>query len=540
MSQVSAVIPTLDDVLREKYRRSLYAFAGDFWPVVEPGEPLVKTKLMRTLADHSQRFVEAMVADLQGQAWAKGYFQDLLMEVPPGSMKSLMLTVIMPGWAWGPYGCPWLRFIFSTYEHGLTLRDSRRRRDLMKSPEYQRLFGHLVAFKKDADQQHFYENERRGFCLSTSVGGSGTGHRAHCFVGDDLMNATQANSESAYQAVVEHLSAMSSRGVRQPVYRRLIIGQRLSEQDPGGWARAKGFEVLSLPTEYDPDAPAHTRIFKDWRTQRGELLNPARMDQVAVEKARQELGPYGFSAQHNQRPVPADGGVLKLAWFVDRPALPRSRYLTLLAAWDTAYTQKVQNDESAVLILGIRDDYSGVDLLHSEGFHLEFPQLVATVKRMTNEWRPALTLVEAKANGLSLIQQLQQDPQFAHHLEPITIPAGFDKNNRAHAAAPFVARGLVGVDWSQPWAAALKAQVEVFPGGKKRDRADALVHALLYLQEHYRFAQQPAADALTREVAAPIAERPRLDDKVEAARMQDEPSLEVNYAEADFSSGGTW
>ncbi len=491
---LSAPLPGPDDVLREVYKRSLYRFIQDFWPIVEPAEALVDTQLMQTMADHGQKFLEAMVADLRGEAWAKGYFQDLGVEVPPGSSKSMMFAVFLPAFAWGPMGCPWLRWIFSTYERNLTLRDSRRRRDLMKSPLYQRLWGHLVQFKGDTDQQNYYENTRRGFCMSTSVGGSGTGHRAHVFVGDDLLNAIEANSASAQEAVIEHLKAMSSRGVRQEQYRRLIIGQRLSEKDPGGWARESGFEVLSLPTEFDPDRTEPTRIWTDWRTVRGELLNPLRMSATAVAKARIALGPYGFGAQHNQRPVPADGGVLKLDWLVDRPALARGRYLALLSFYDTAYTQKVHNDETGRVVIGIRNDDMGIDLLHVDGWHHEFPALVKAVKEDCQDWEPQLVGIEAKANGLSLIQQLDAATDFPFHVLPIEIPSGFDKNNRAHAAAPFVARGLVGIDWSQPWAQTFREQLEVFPAGKKRDRADAFVHAVLHIDKHYRFnIEQPMA-----------------------------------------------
>lgn len=543
---------TLDDVLREKYKRSLYAFAVDFWPIVEPGEPLVETQLMKVLAQHGQKFIEAMVADLRGEPWAKGYFQDLGVEVPPGSMKSLMFAVIMPAWAWGPYGCPWLRFIFSTYEHRLTLRDSTRRRELMQSPVYQRLFGHLVQFKKDTNEKTYYANERHGFCMSTSVGGSGTGHRAHCFVGDDLMNAIEAYSETAYNDVVTHLSAMSSRGVRQPVYRRLIIGQRLSEQDPGGWARSKGFEVLSLPTEFDPDTPAQTRIFKDWRTKRGELLNPVRMDHESLEKARLELGPYGYPAQHNQRVVPIDGGVIKLGWFVERPALPRSGYGALLNFWDTAYTQKAQNDQSARVVLGIRNDGKGVDVLHAEGHHLEMHALEKEVISDSNEWRPVVVAIENKASGISLIQNLRASTKFPFHIHEINIPAGFDKNARAHAATPFVARFLVGIDWSQPWAAALKAQLETFPAGKKRDIADAFVHAILYVQEHYRFGEQTAAiEAAAKAAAIPMLEhlsdkapqKPSFNEKPREespAKPEAQPYYDEDYGAPIGGDAGTW
>ncbi len=462
----------LEDVLREKYRRSLYAFVEDFWGVVEPAEPFVSGPHLKAVCEHAQAVIE-------------GRIQDLSVEIGPGYAKSLVMAVFMPAWAWGPRGMPWLRFGFSTYAHDLTVRDSRRCRDLINSAQYQALFSADFALKSDGgNRQDYYETDKKGFRLATSVGGSATGHRFHIFVGDDLLNALNAQSTASRVQVLEHLRAMSSRGVNQRTYRRIIIGQRLHEEDAGGWARGKGFETLCLPTEFDPGRTCSTSIgFKDWRTEKGQLLFPARFGAAEAAKAKLELGPYGYAAQHQQQPVPSDGGILKRAWWRNCSLASLPSFLTVIQSWDTAFTTNEANDTSAMTTWGIARE--GVYLLDAWSGRLEMPQLLDQIRASAAKWKPSTVLIEAKANGLSIIQTLQQDPRFPSHVEG--IKPILDKNARAHAAAPFVARGLAYLPIDAPFTADFLAQTDIFPNGKVRDLADAAVQALLYLSNTYTF-----------------------------------------------------
>lgn len=471
-------LPTLDDVRREIYRRDFYAFVRDFWHIVEPAEALVDTRLMRLQCAVAQRFVEALVADLLGEPWARGYMQDLGVEVPPGSSKSLIWTVFLPAFSWGPLRAPWLRWLFSTYAQELTLRDARRRRDLILSSAFQGLWP--LSFKSDTNQQAFYENERRGWCLSTSVGGQGTGHRPHVFIGDDLLNAIDAHSTPAQEQVREHLRAMATRGVRPSVYRRAVIGQRLCEQDPGAYAREHKFEILSLPMQYDPARHCVLRDFADWRTQPGELLVPERVSLADVERLRMTLGPYAAEAQLQQDPQPVGGGILKAGWFIDRMPPPRDEWLTVIQAWDTGLTRKEGNSASGNVTLVISK--RGVDIAHCAEYHLEMPELEEQIAAAAKEHRARLVLIENKANGPSLMQRLNRRSDLPAAIEG--APAELDKDSREHAAAPFVARGCVGMDLSQPWAQLL---IKRLPSKTKRDLKDALVHALLYADKHFNF-----------------------------------------------------
>lgn len=480
-------LPSLAHLRREKYRRSCYEYARDFWSVAEPAVPFVDALHLKTLCDHFQAVYEGRILRLN-------------VEIGPGMAKSMVMSVLGPSWVWGPAGNPGFRFITSTQEHPLTIRDSLRFRTLVYSPEYQALWGHTVVPMADNNKQDYIENTARGFRLSKSVGGKVTGHRGHMVITDDTLDATDAHKDSARVAMTNHLKALSSRRVDPKTFRWINIGQRLHEEDAGGWCREQGFETLCLPTEFDPARRCTTSIgFTDWRTTKGELLFPLMMGPAEVEEAKRQLGPYGYSAQHQQLPVPAGGGILKNVWWLDYIYGKAPQFHTVIQYWDTAFTAKEKNDASAVTTWGVA--LEGVYLLDCKSFKLEMPDLLEQMKIEAGLWSPHEVLIEAKANGLSVIQTLERDDEWRWSLVPI-VPT-LDKTQRAHAIAPFVARGLAKVARTQPGAQLFLGQADVFPAAKDRDAADSGISALLHVFTTYTFggATAPALAEEAREVA---------------------------------------
>jgi predicted phage terminase large subunit-like protein len=312
---------------------------------------------------------------------------------------------------------------------------------------------------------------------------------------DDSLDATEAHSETSRAAVHTHFRALSTRRVDPLTFRWINIGQRLHESDAGGWCREHGFETLCLPTEYDPSRHCTTSIgFTDWRTFRGELLFPALFGAAQVQEAKDQLGPYDYSAQHQQQPVPADGGVLKRKFFLPIDAATFKHGLVFQSV-DTAFTEDIKNDMSAITTWGVGK--SGIILLDAWSARLEMPELLLAIEAQANRWKPTVVLIEAKANGLSIIQTLTRNPKFRYRIEGVTPK--LSKNARAHAAAPFVARGRVFLPAGAPMSEDLLRQAEVFPAGKVRDLADSAVQAFLYADATYTFDSPLSAEMLAYE-----------------------------------------
>lgn len=490
-----AALPSLLDIKREMCRRSFYTFFKEFFDVMEPAEPYVDTWHVKVLCDHYQ-------------AWVEGRIRNLSLEIGPGFMKSLITAVAGPAFAWVER--PWMRFAFSTYSGELTERDSARCRELIQSAKYQEFYGYLYGLKTDRNRVKYFENTKGGSRRATSVGGGATGHRVHRFVGDDLLNATDAHSAATRRDVYNHLRAFSSRGVNPASYGRCLIGQRLHEEDAGGYARAQNFEVLCLPTEYDPTRPCATSIgFKDPRTLAGELLFPRRFGPAEVEEAKKELGPYGYSAQHQQLPVPAGGGILKRIWWLDYVFSKTPQFHTVFQAWDTAYTSKEANDTSACVTFGVA--IGGIYVLDAKAFRLETPDLLDQMQIEADlaqqRWRHLdLVLIEAKANGLSLIDTLKKDTAWKWRIEPLNPT--LNKTERAQAVAPYVARGLALVPTTQPFVEELLAQTDVFPNAKLRDLADACIQGLLYAFNLYTFGTASAPAFVDMKGDKPVSTPP--------------------------------
>ncbi len=491
----------------ERYKRSFYEWVRDFWCVVEPAVPFMEARHLKALCDHFQAVYEGRISHLN-------------VEIGPGYAKSMIMSVLGPAWVWGPAGNPGYRFITSTQEHGLTIRDSLKFRALVYSPEYQAFWGESVKPMADNNKQDYIENTKKGFRISKSVNGKATGHRGHMVITDDTLDATDAHSDAARAAVEKHLKALSSRWVNPKKQRWINIGQRLHEEDAGGWCRKQGFESLTLPSEFDPVRACTTSIgFKDWRTEKGELLFPELYGEPELARAKIALGPYGYSAQHQQLPVPDGGGILKEAWWRDYNYAQRPAFHTIVQWWDTAFTSNEANDTSAVVTWGV--GLSSAFLLDAQAYHHEMPDLLEQMKTDAAKWRPHIVLIENKANAPSLEQTLKRDKDWRWKL--VLAPVTLNKTQRAHAVAPFVANGLAFVCRDMLHTDKLLTQTNVFPKGKLRDLADSAISGLLWIFSTYTFGGS-LAPAFSPE------EAPKTQNK---NSFTERPAIEDSYAKGE-------
>lgn len=292
----------LDQVKAEKARRNFKEFVIQSWPVVEP----------------STRFVDGLHVDAicsHLQAVAEGRTANLLINVPPGHAKSLLVCVLWPAWVW--IGHPEKRWLFASYREELAIRDSLKCRRLIESDWYQRHWGHVFQLRKDQNQKHRFENDRSGYRVVVPMS-AGTGERGDYVVIDDPHSVDQAESDSERTRGVEWWNGSMSTRLNDPSNGHLVVvQQRLHESDlTGDLLQRGGYEHLCLPAEFEPERRCSTSIgWQDPRTERGELLWPQRFDRAVLDRIQIALGSYRYAGQFQQRPAPADGGVLKRPWW---------------------------------------------------------------------------------------------------------------------------------------------------------------------------------------------------------------------------------
>ncbi len=295
---------------------SLADFLRQAWHVVEPTTPLTWGPHLDAICEHLEAVTNEQI-------------RNLLITIAPGSTKSIACGVIWPVWSWVRQ--PGLRWLMSANEFDIAIRDAVASRRLVESEWFRVRWGHLFKLTSDQNTKGWYENDRRGYRTTTTVGSSVTGKKGDILFCDDPHDSKKVESEVERHGVHDWWDkAFFNRVNNHITGRRVVIGQRTHEDDLQGHILATGgFEHLNIPEEFDPSRRTVTSIgWTDWRTDAGQLMRPERFGQEQVREARARLGSRGYAAQHNQNPLPVEGSLFKAAWF-KYYHIEETHYLTL-------------------------------------------------------------------------------------------------------------------------------------------------------------------------------------------------------------------
>jgi len=416
----------------EQARRHFRVFVEDAWPEIEPKEPFV-----------ANWHVDGICAHLE--AVSRGEITQLLINVPPGCMKSLLVSVMWPAWEWATNAE--LRYLCVSYDQSLSTRDNRRCRDLVTSAWYQARWPH-VQLRSDQNQKTRYDTTATGWRIGTSVTGRGLGEHPDRKIVDDPHNAKQSESDAERQRAINFFDGtLSTRGTSRGAA-TIVIMQRLHQQDLSGHILAKedaaDWVHLCFPMRYEPARMATTPLgFQDPRTTEGELLWPTLFPERKVRKTETDLGSYRSAGQLQQRPASAEGGILKRhQWRYYEPNRFPTRPEAVVLSVDTNLKAKALADFAVVQAWS----RCGADryLLKQAKDRYEYPELKRQIRAMYDWARQAfphaslVVIIENKAAGPELIADLQR-------VVPGVIPENpeDDKVQRAIAATPALEAGNI-------------------------------------------------------------------------------------------------
>jgi predicted phage terminase large subunit-like protein len=412
--------------------------------------------------------------------------------------NSLLVCVFWPAWEWTWNA--YRRFMFAAYAGKLSERDHLKCRRIIESDWYQERWGHKFQLRHDLNTAEKFENTEAGVRFATSVG-LGTGEGAHHLVIDDPHNASDIHSDTRRNAVPRWYRETWATRQRPPGSGgRVIIMQRLHVGDLAGYVLKRGYRHLCLPFEFDPQHPTPCNL--DWRKKRGELLWPEMFtpEKAAKQKADLETE-FARAGQLQQRPIPDGGGILKEHWWKIWESKETPKCDIRLMSVDTAYTEKTQNDASAVTIWGrFRDERNRpkVILLYAWQGRLETPDLNDKLEQIATKWKPTRILIENKASGISVMQELRRRLP----LWPITAfePKRYgDKIARAYAVQGLFETGLVYVP-DMKFAEMVVDYCTSFPANPDgRDIVDTVTQALLHLRAAGVLPRPDEADTETEE-----------------------------------------
>lgn len=462
-----ARIPALEDVFHSAQEKGLKYFIRAAWEQVEPAQTFTDGWHIDAICDHLE-------------AVTRGELEKLVINVPPGHAKSLLTGVFWPAWAWTAH--PHLRWIFGSYAANLSIRDSIKMRELLLSDWYQARWGDKVKIKATKDTQAEYETSMGGFRYATSVGGSVTGRHAHVQVIDDPLSALQAYSEAERASANLWVdSTLSTRWVPGEPQKRVVVMQRLHEDDPTGHLlRQGGYEHLCLPAEYEPRTYSMPSAINwtDPRTAPGELLWPALYPKEKVDALKRQLGSYGAAGQLQQRPAPADGGVLKRTSFKTyRAAELPAQFDRVTVSVDANFGETVSNDPDYVVIQVWGSVGAMSYLIRQIRDRFNYPQTKAALRQLRKAYPNAYqTIIEKKANGAALISELKGEIPGLVEYSPKD-----SKLSRVHAVVPQIEAGQVWLPHpdDEPWIDAFYHEAAAFPAGSHDDQVDAMAQYLI-------------------------------------------------------------
>lgn len=423
--------------------------------------------------------LEAICAHLE--AVSRGEIRNLVVNIPPRTGKSTLVSVLWPCWEWIDH--PEVRWLNSSYAQNLSIRDSVKCRRLLLSSWYQERWGDRFTLMGDQNAKVRFDNSEGGYRLATSVGGQITGEGGDRLVVDDPHNVMEAESDVQRKEVLDWWdAAMSTRGNNPRTVARVIVAQRVHEADLCGHVLAKGtYEHLCLPAEYEPEHPFRrvTCIgYEDPRRSEGELLCPERFGPAEIERIRLDLTPLRAAGQLQQRPAPREGAMFKLEWMRSIPALPAEAQR--VRAWDLAAADGQKNDFTA-----------GVKMAKTpEGLYV-IEDLV--LGRWTPDARDRIIVNTAEKDGLDCAVWIEQEPgsggiaQVAALVQRLAPAAGRgerttgEKTTRADPLAAQFEAGNVRIFKDMQNREALEGQLSQFPAGAHDDAVDACALAFLKL-----------------------------------------------------------
>jgi predicted phage terminase large subunit-like protein len=408
----------------------------------------------------------------------QGTIRRLIINLPPRHLKSLLASIAFPAWCLGHD--PSAQILCVSYAQDLADKLARDCRSTTISPWYQRIFPTRLAAQRQAVQE--FITTRQGYRLATSTGGVLTGRGADLILIDDPLKPEEALSRARREATNEwYANTLYSRLNDKCSGAIVIIMQRLHEDDLVGHVLGQEpWEVVCFPAI--AEAGEVHEIETIWGPQRftrrqGEALHPERESLATLEHIRRTIGEYNFAGQYQQSPAPLGGGLVKEAWFKRYSEKERAeRFDRIVQSWDTANKATELSDFSVCTTWGVRGkNLYLLDLLRRR---LEYPALKRAVREQQNLHHATEVLIEDKASGTQLIQELIADGCYGvTRYQPM-----MDKTMRLHAQTGMIENGFVHIPECAPWLAEYLHEMTVFPNGKHDDQVDSTAQFLDWLK----------------------------------------------------------
>lgn len=339
----------------------------------------------------------------------RGRTKRLIINVPPRYGKT-ELVIHFIAWALAQY--PDSNFLYVSYSFDLAQKQTATIRNIVALSEYQSTFN--VTLSDHTASKSNFETVQGGSVYAAGAGGTITGRGAGvrgvsvrfsgAIIMDDMHKPDEVTSDTMRESVIEWFyNTMSSRtnNADTPM---IFIGQRLHESDLAGHLIETGeWELISIPALDEAGNELHPGLHS-----RAQLLS------------MQEKSPYVFSAQYQQRPQPAGGGIFKEEWFYLTDEDPRNIIATSITV-DTAETDKTYNDATVFSFWGLYKIKNGETETDEYGLHwIDCREMWVSPEQLENVFMefyrdccrypviPRIVAIEKKSTGVTLSATLKK------------------------------------------------------------------------------------------------------------------------------------
>ena len=407
---------------------------------------------------------------------AEGKLKRLIVNMPPRHSKSEMASYLMPWWFLGRN--PKLKIIQATMNTELAVRFGRKVRDLIADPIYTEVFPE-TDLKQDSQAAGRWETSAGGEYFAAGVGAAMTGRGADLLIIDDPHSEQDALSSTAYDNTYEWYTS-GPRQRLQPGGTIIIVQTRWSKKDLTGrllQAQAKDsmsdqWEVIEFPAILPND----------------KILWPEFWNKDELLKVKASLSPMKWNAQWQQNPTSEETAMIKREWWTpwEEESVPKLDYI--IQSYDTAYSKKETADFSAITTWGVFEPKAnGVQhliMLDAKKGRWNFPELKEIAIEENDYWEPDMMLIEAKASGQPLADELR-----LLNLPVLTFSPGrrrggnLDKTTRMHIVSPIFESGKVWYPSGEKFAEDVIEEVASFPNGDHDDYCDSMTMAIMRFRQ---------------------------------------------------------
>lgn len=422
----------------------------------------------------------------------RGEIKRLIINVPPRSLKSIVVNVAYSTWLLGHN--PKERIVSASYSAELAEKFARDSKIVMESEWYRRIFPRTIISKNRSTPGDF-NTTARGGRYTSSVDGTMTGRGGNVIIIDDPIKPSDISSESAINKVNEwYQHTMLSRLDDPKNGTIILIMQRVHENDLTGYLLENSTDWVHIKIPQiaitDERWPVGDKVF---RRAAGRPLNPTRIDAQTLTTSQQNFGTYVWSAQYQQEPCPLEGGIVKESWLHYYPAgnFDINSVACVFISWDTANKTGTTNAYSAAIVVVMTYDrrFYLVDVYRDRW---DMPNLVKMATDIYNGWKyktdarnKVTMLIEDAASGTQLIQYLNATRD-AHGLSFNIVPIkpNGDKVSRLVGCSALIENGTLQFPQEEPdWWAEFKKELLSFPSGRYKDQVDALTQCINYAMQ---------------------------------------------------------